>query len=215
MYADIFKNPHVIRGYHRSINIDVARGKDYTKAVKAAFQQDGDFMNRSKLSVGDHTHMGVSGYPFITTGAGEVFVNSDSIIGSIVGNHINDEWDRLKTINVDISKIGTIRSVGGSVTLSGKIYRECPPNKVVKYKELSWDSANTARDNLAIMKVNEFYAFTIRVDGGGYIRCDKVTKSIEVWFEDDCQFHVYENDVRVFQSKSAKETAKFLETGDK
>ncbi|AYD82347.1 hypothetical protein HOU35_gp101 [Acinetobacter phage vB_AbaM_B09_Aci05] len=211
------RRTRAVTGYGGRISVtEGKRSNGIVDAIRDAFIQSGNWygeemlkINANTLSIGGHVHMGIDN-PFITTDTGELWVDRRAISGhSVVGQGLPTDGKALKNL------ITSISTNSGAITVTGQVYRECPPNKVVKYKQLVWKSASTARDNLAVMTVNEYYTFTVRVDGKGYFGTDKVTKNIEVWFEDDRQFHVYEDDVRVFQSKSAKATAKFLETGEK
>lgn len=197
MWDDVFNNPHGICGYGGQIS--VTKGKepeDHIDVITRVCLTMGDEkllkINANSLHIGDHIHLGVD------EGIGESWMDRRRISPSI---------------NTLVSGVG-INSVDTKITVLGKVHRECPPNKVVKYTQLVWKSGNSARDNLAVMSVNEYYAI-VAPTNRGYLSNTRTSTTIEIWFEDDHHFHVYENDVRVFQSKSAKATANFLETGEK
>ncbi|QQV88776.1 hypothetical protein Liucustia_76 [Acinetobacter phage Liucustia] len=157
------------------------------------------------VTMGNHVHHGTDN-PFITTTSGEVFMYSDAIRDSnISGLGLPT---RRGIENTFISSIS-----GGVVSISGKVHRECPPNKVVKYTQLVWNIAKSARDNLADMVVNDYY----RISGKSVVQLlENATPErfeLEIWFEDDRKFHIYRDDKRIFESKSAKETAAFIEGG--
>ncbi|AYD85723.1 hypothetical protein Aci022_078 [Acinetobacter phage vB_AbaM_B09_Aci02-2] len=157
------------------------------------------------VTMGNHVHHGTDN-PFITTTSGEVFMYSDAIRNSnISGLGLPT---RRGIENTFISSIS-----GGVVSISGEVHRECPPNKVVKYTQLVWNIAKSTRDNLADMVVNDYY----RISGKSVVQLlENATPErfeLEIWFEDDRKFHIYRDDKRIFESKSAKETAAFIEGG--
>ncbi|WP_378347387.1 hypothetical protein [Acinetobacter baumannii] len=154
------------------------------------------------VTMGNHVHHGVDN-PFITTTSGEVFMHrgfvgeirqNDKVIQSVKG------IDPRFVISIDTGRGADIR-------------RECPPNKVIKYTQQVWNIAKSARDNLADMVVNDYY----RISGKSVVQLlENATPErfeLEIWFEDDLKFHVYRDDKRIFESKSAKETAAFIEGG--
>lgn len=154
------------------------------------------------VTMGNHTHHGVDN-PFITTTSGEVFMHrgfigeirqNDKVIQSVKG------IDPRFVISIDTGRGADIR-------------RECPPNKVIKYTQQVWNIAKSARDNLADMVVNDYY----RISGKSVVQLlENATPErfeLEIWFEDDRKFHIYRDDKRIFESKSAKETAAFIEGG--
>lgn len=196
MWDDIFNNPHVVCGFAGG-KVSVTEGKTsdpieaFTKACFMSEEQKMLKISANSLHIGDHIHFGVD-------------------------EGIGESWMDRRRINPDIS--GLISSVGlnsanVTVKVQGKVHRECPPNKVVKYTQLIWNIVKSARDNLATMTVNEYY----RISGKSVSQIleKAVTErfDIEIWFEDDHKFHVYRDDKRIFESKSAKETAAFLEGG--
>ncbi|WAX22574.1 hypothetical protein [Acinetobacter phage vB_AbaP_HB01] len=201
MWEELVKNHESLVGFGGGRKISVTEGKkpeDYIDAISRAYLTTEDNrvlkINANSLHIGGHVHLGVD-------------------------EGIGESWMDRRRINPDISSI--VSSIGintlnatSVVTIQGKVHRECPPNKVVKYTQLVWKSGNSARDNLAVMSVNEYYAI-VAPTNRGYLSNTRTSTTIEIWFEDDHHFHVYENDVRVFQSKSAKATANFLETGEK
>ncbi|AZF88477.1 hypothetical protein TAC_0089 [Acinetobacter phage TAC1] len=155
------------------------------------------------VTMGNHVHHGTDN-PFITTTSGEVFMHRDyireirkstsGVIGSI------DGIDPRFVISIDTGRGAQIR-------------RECPPNKVIKYTQQVWNIAKSTRDNLADMVVNDYY----RISGKSVVQLlENATPErfeLEIWFEDDRKFHIYRDDKRIFESKSAKETAAFIEGG--
>ena len=156
------------------------------------------------VTMGNHVHHGADN-PFITTISGEVFIhrdfiseirkNASGVIGSI------DAVEPRFTISIDTGRE------------AADIRRECPPNKVVTYTQCIWNITKSARDNLAVMSVNDYY----RISGKSVVQLlENATPErfdLEIWFEDDCKFHIYRDDKRIFESKSAKDTAAFIEGG--
>lgn len=195
MWDEVFNSPEALSGYGGRLYATQGKTSDIVEAfTEACFMSEEQKMlkiNASYLRIGDHIHLGVD-------------------------EGIGESWMDRRRINPDIN--GLISSVGinsanATITIQGQVHRECPPNKVVKYTQLIWNIVKSARDNLATMTINEYY----RISGKSVSQIleKAVTErfDIEIWFEDDRKFHVYRDDKRIFESKSAKETAAFIEGG--
>lgn len=137
-----------------------------------------------------------------------------------LGGHTHDfvdlslDRDRIRSLSSSVTTISGKVSGSGLKSFSFDLARrECPPNKVVIYNQCIWNIDSSARDNLAIMKVNDYYKLSGKTVSQILEKSVTDRFDIEVWFEDDRQFHVYKNDKRIFESKSAKATAAFIEDG--
>lgn len=215
------RRTRAVTGYGGRISVtEGKRSSDFVDAIRDAFMQSGNWygdemlkIKANTLSIGNHVHMGIDN-PFITTDTGEVFMRSDLVsgisgIGSSIG--LNSE---AKNLHATSGVIGTINGVDPRWVISiDSIRRDCPPNKVVTYTQCIWNITKSARDNLAVMKINDYY----RISGKTVVQILENAKSerfdLEVWFEDDRKFHVYRDDKRIFESNSAKATAAFIEGG--
>lgn len=177
--------------------------------LRTQLQMKADRVRINNMSVEEfysyHTHQGMD-KPFMTTDSGEVFMHRGYI------------GDVAKGLHAAGSVIGTIDSKDPRFVISidrarDAVRRECPPNKVITYTQCIWNITKSARDNLAIMKVNDYY----RLSGKSVVQILENAKperfDLEVWFEDDRKFHVYRDDKRIFESNSAKATAAFIEGG--
>ena len=173
--------------------------------LKAQLQMEADRVRLGNMSIEEfysyHTHTGMDN-PFITTGGGEIFMDSRYIGSSARGLHATK------------SVVGTIDGVKPNWFLTvDSVKRDCPPNKVITYTQRIWNIAKSARDNLAEMVINDYY----KLSGKSVVQIlENATPErfdIEVWFEDDRNFHIYQDDKRIFESNSAKATAAFIEGG--